>query len=202
MNHTKDHIIKELEIKDEVINIFPYGSRVYGNHGENSDHDYVIVCKPSILSNGAFKNNAISNKDFSIQGIVYSRSGFKDALNNYDITALECIFLEDSRIIFSKWDFSLDKIDERALSRSIISKSSMSLHSSKNFKRRGNIKKAKVGVYHSIRILDFGLQIKEFGKIVNYGSCNDLKESIMGEQDFRIGNYRQKFEELSTRIKK
>ena len=77
----------------QVLNIYPYGSQVYGTATKDSDNDYVIVMKSSLLPSGAFKDNAISSDDRKIQGTCYSRSGFIDAINNYQIVALECIFL-------------------------------------------------------------------------------------------------------------
>jgi len=202
MEYTAEEIISELGIKENVVNIYPYGSRVYGNHSEESDYDFVIVCKSSMLLSGAFKDNPISNKDFTIQGILYSRGGFTDALNNYDITALECIFLEREKIIMNDWKaFRLNNLDIKKLAKALISKASMSLHSAKNFKKRDNIKKARLGVFHAIRILTFGNQIKEFGKITDYSACNKLKSEIMKVDDFHIRDYNTTINELTEKLK-
>ena len=107
--HKAEDILRELGVTEEVLNIYPYGSRVYGTADENSDHDYVIVAKSAFLSNGAFKNNAISNKDFTIQGVLYSRTGFLDAINNYDVAAMECLSLPEHMRILDKWNFKINK---------------------------------------------------------------------------------------------
>lgn len=196
-----EDILRELKIDEDVVNIYPYGSHVYGNATDDSDRDYVIVTKSSMLSSGAFKENAISNRNFTIQGILYSRSGFMDALNNYDITALECIFLDDSLVIQKKWPFKLSNIDNKVLAKKLISKASMSLYSARNFKKRDNIIKAKKGTYHAIRILVFGNQIKEHGRIIDYSACNNIKRSIDETEDFHIRNYNEIIEELTEKLK-
>ena len=201
MEYSAEEILRQLRIDDDVLNIYPYGSHVYGNATDNSDNDYVIVAKSAFLSNGSFKNNAISNKDFSIQGILYSRTGFIDALNNYDITALECIFLPDELVIQKKWAFKLSKDTHNDLAKKLISKSSMSMYAAKNHKKRDNIELAKRGVFHAIRILEFGIQIKEHGRIVNYSSCNQLKAEIMGTKDFHTSTYDPTLRQLEDRLK-
>lgn len=201
IEYTAEDVIRELRIDEDVVNIYPYGSHVYGDATEESDYDFVIVCKSSMLSNGAFKNNAISNRDFSIQGILYSRGGFIDALNNYDITALECIFLDDSLVLQKDWPFKLNKLDKKVLAKKLISKSSMSLYSARNFKKRDNIRAARKGTFHAIRILEFGNQIKEHGRIIDYSSCNQLKKEIMEEEDFHIRAYNETIEILTSKLK-
>ena len=184
-------ILKELQIEDEVLNVYPYGSQVYGNDRADSDTDYIIVTKSAFLSNGAFKNNAISNKDRTIQGVLYSRTGFIDAINNYDISALECLFLPDNMSLQKKWPFKMNKFDKNEFAKKIITKSSNSWHSADKRWESGNIPMAKKGIYHALRILDFALQIKENSKIVDYTSTNELKKEILARRNFRPSMYNE-----------
>ena len=87
-----EYICKELGLNiDEIFNIYPYGSRVYGTDMPDSDFDFIIVFKSSFLDSGSFKDNAISNEDRTIQGTCYSRGGFIDAINNYQLPAWEAL---------------------------------------------------------------------------------------------------------------
>ncbi len=95
---TKEQILDTFNITDDVLAIYPYGSIVYGNNTVDSDTDYIIVMKASTLPSGAFKQNAISSKDRKIQAILYSRGGFMDAINNYEIGAMECLSLPEDKI--------------------------------------------------------------------------------------------------------
>ena len=63
-----EEICKVLKIDySQILNIYPYGSKIYGNGDENSDEDYVIVYKTFLLPSGSFKDNAISSEDKKIQ---------------------------------------------------------------------------------------------------------------------------------------
>jgi hypothetical protein len=95
-NELANYVLNELNITEEILNIYPYGSR--GTFDKDSDSDY-ISHKSGILKSGGFKQNAISNKDRTIQGVLYSRSGFIDAINRYDISALECLSLPESDVV-------------------------------------------------------------------------------------------------------
>ena len=56
-------------------------------------------------------------------------------------------------------------------------------------------------VFHSLRILDFGIQIKEHQKIVDYSTMNDIKNKIENDENFNPFNYYKEFMELSEKIK-
>lgn len=62
------------------------------------------------------------------QAVCYSRSGFIDAINNYEICALECLFLSEDKIIQKKWNFSITSWNDKEFVKKIISKASSSWH--------------------------------------------------------------------------
>jgi hypothetical protein len=201
---TKEFILKELNITGEVIAIFPYGSRVYGTAGRDSDNDFIIVMKSGMLDNGAFRNNAISNENKSIQGVVYSRGGFIDAINNYEIGALECLSLDPDDVILKKWPFKVQKWDETAMVKAIISKASASRHNADQQCKNGNQWIGKKGMYHALRILTFGLQLKEHQKIVDFEACNEMHAEMMGVEDeeFDTRDYYYTFDWLLKELRK
>jgi len=176
---TSDEICKELNIDiNEVMNIYPYGSHIYGNAKPNSDEDYIIVYKRSLLPSGAFKDNAISSKDRFIQGTCYSRGGFIDAVNNYQMSALECIFLPEDKIVKNMFKFKMNKYIEKEFISKTISLASSSWHNAHLSYKDDNYEYVKKNIYHALRILDFGLQIKLNDKIVDYTTTNNLKNEI------------------------
>lgn len=201
-----EEICKALNIDySKILNIYPYGSRIYLNNDEFSDSDYIIVFKSSFLPSGAFKDNAISSVDRSIQGTCYSRSGFIDAINNYDISALECIFLPEDKIVQKKMNFNITKYNEKELAKKIIQKASSSWHFATLAEKDGHIESCAKNVFHALRILDFGIQIKEHQKIINYSSMNELKDKIYNAETinyFDPYDYYTQFIELSEKIKK
>lgn len=195
-------ICKKLKIDyNKIINIYQYGSKVYGTDDEYSDSDYIIVYKTSFLPSGAFKDNAITSDDGEIQGICYSRSGFIDAINNYDISALECVFLPEDKIVQKKLNFDIKKFDKKDFVRKIITKASSSWHFATLSKKDDNIEYVKKNIFHALRILDFAIQIKDYSKIINYSSMNKLKIEIFKNDDVDMIKYYSMFMKLSAKLK-
>lgn len=203
LKHTKEFILDELGVTDEVLAIFPYGSRVYGTAGRNSDFDYIIVMKAAILPSGAFRNNAISSSDRKIQGVVYSRGGFIDAINNYEIGALECLSLPEDSVIYKKWPFKVSKWVTEDMVKAIVVKASNSRHNADQQSKNGNKYIGKKGMFQALRILMFGLQLKEHSKIVDFSVGNELYNDIMRveEAEFDTRDYFDQFNELLNELR-
>ena len=203
MENKVEEILKELKITEEVVTIYPYGSHVYGSAKEGSDVDYIIVTKGAFLKSGGFKQNAISSFDKKAQGVLYSRSGFTDAINNYEIAALECLSLEPDKIILSKWPFKLHKWDEKEMVKNIIKKASASWYIASEQSKNDDKHLAKKGIYHALRILMFGLQLKEHKKIIDFQCSNELKQEIYNLPDDMFDDrlYLKLRDELITKLK-
>jgi len=199
----EDEILKELGVTGDVIAIYPYGSQVYGTATAESDHDFIIVMKGAMLPSGAFRDNAISNEDWTIQGVLYSRGGFKDAINNYEIGALECLSLDPSQVILDKWKFGIGSWNEKAMVKAIIKKASDSRHLSSMQSKSGNKDRAIKSMFHSLRILHFGLQLKEHQKIVNFQECNEMYKDFMAinPEVFDSRDYFDIFDELLIKLR-
>lgn len=179
MKHTAEEICEKLGIDiNDVWNIYPYGSQIYGTADELSDHDYIIVYKQSLLPSGSFKDNAISSVDYTIQGTCYSRGGFIDAINNYQMPALEAIFLPDDMIVKKTFNFKLNKVDSKQFTKKVITLASASWHNAVLSFKDNNHPYVGKNIYHALRILNFGIQIKIHGRIIDYGSMNDIKNKI------------------------
>lgn len=200
---TPEHILAELRIDEDVLNIYSYGSQIYGTASEDSDQDFIIVTKGSMLKSGAFKQNAISNQSRSIQGVLYSRSGFQDAINNYDISALECLSLPTDKVVQSKWPFRVQKWDNREMAKKIISKASNSWHLADLQAKDDWKHMAKKGIFHSLRILTFGLQLKEHQRIVDFEACNWIWEDfkLIEDENFDTRNYIKQRDELIQKLR-
>jgi hypothetical protein len=185
---------------DDVLNIYPYGSHVYGNNTKLSDYDYIIVYKKSFLPSGAFKDNAISSFDRKIQGTCYSKSGFIDAINNYQMPALECIYLSDDKIVKHTMPFKMNKFIENDFCKKVISLASSSWHNAVLSYKDDNTDFVMKNIYHALRILDFGIQIKEHGKIIDYSKLNNLKIEIYTGY-CKPKNWHGKFMEMCDELK-
>jgi hypothetical protein len=201
MKYTAEHIISELGIEEPILNIYPYGSQVYGTNRPESDHDFIIVARGSMLKNGAFKNNAISNSDRTIQGIVYSRGGFLNAIDTYDIAALESIFLPKDMIVQSKIEFGIRKWRSEDLVKALITKSSASFYAARNHLKADMIERSKRGTFHAIRILMFGQQLKKDQKITKFSAANKLYKHIMDDSNFNPFKYANDIKRETKKLK-
>jgi hypothetical protein len=194
MEYTVENILAKLAenkynqklLNDEqFLAVYPYGSHIYGTADEKSDRDYILVSKGSTLKNGAFRNNAISSPDYDIQAVIYSRSGFQDAINNYEIGALECLSLKPEQALMSKWPFKIQKWSNQDMIKKIITKASDSWHLASLQVKDDDCFTylPRKGVFHALRILSFGLQLKAEQRIYDFSECNDIK-SLIDEDDF------------------
>jgi hypothetical protein len=200
--HTPEEIISKLGIQEEIVCIYPYGSQVYGTASKYSDHDYVLVAKNSLLNSGSFKNNAVSNSDYTIQGTLYSRGGFTDAINNYSMPALECLSLLPEQVVLKKWPFKVQKWDTKEMVKKVVQQASASRHIADKQAKSGYEDRAKRGMYHALRILMFGNQLKEHQKIVDFTESKDLYDRMMSieDEDFDTRDFYELFDELKAKL--
>lgn len=200
---TSEEICNELGLNyNDILNIYPYGSRVYGSADMFSDYDFIIVYKQSLLPSGSFKDNAISSNDRMIQGTCYSRGGFIDAINNYQMPALEAIFLPDNKVVKKTIDFKVNKFDKKILVKKVISLASASWHNAVLSYKSDNQEYVGKNIYHALRILDFGLQIRNCQKIFDYGSMNQVREIIYNNLDnIKPNDWVESFLKMSIDLK-
>lgn len=188
-----------------VVAIFPFGSHVYGTATPESDEDYIIVAKQWFDSN-----------DINIH--VYTVEQYDIALKRCDIQILECAFCPINLIwkinpdIVTVYDKYLN-IDKNNLRKSISTITSNSwVKGKKKLLVSGDydVNLAIKSVFHSLRILDYGIQIASSNTIQDWGSMNyvlaDLKKLAEQFQHDDLWyaidtKYRKVFNEKSTLFK-
>lgn len=182
---TREKIIEIIDIHPfKVLNIYPFGSRVYGNFSDLSDWDFIVIAKTSS------PEIEIKFENFNIH--ILSEDRFKEGLRNHNIRNIECVMLPSDKILQEriKFDFHLD------LSKLRHSVSHISSNSYVKCKKKLSQGDYHVGVksfWHSIRIIMFGIQLSKYGKIVDWSCCNNL----WGE----INSKKWSFEELDSKFR-
>lgn len=177
-------------------NIYLYGSHVYGTNNEYSDKDY--ICVNENQKEDVIQKN-INGNDFNI----YSLNHFKEKLENHDITILECIFLNDN--FKEKEEIKLEFILNKTKLRDSISKTSS--NSFVKAKKKLTIEKdldpliAKKSLFHSLRILIFGIQIAEKGKIYDYTEANKYYKEIFKDNFNNWEQYKEKYQPIYNTLK-
>lgn len=189
----KNNIIKTFDLDESnVLTIYPYGSRVYKTASEQSDYDFIVIFK-----DGTVKDEfAVMADKLSIHS--YNESSFQKLLNSHKIFAMECFFLPPEFLLLQRKKFKFT-LHIAQLRESISEKASHSFVKSKKkfeVEKDRNIYIAKKSLFHSLRIIDFGQQIVEHKKIVNYSSSNHLWEDIFTDPSEDWGSYKEKYQPI------
>lgn len=177
-------MIDYLKEKYNAFSIFPYGSTVYKNK-KPEDQDFIIVSDKNYFQ-----------ESFEINGIKYEISNYNKEqffklINDHEIAVLECIKINHSSKYVNKEieDFILDfKIVKEQLRESISAKSSNSYVKAKKkliIEEDFNVNISLKSLWHSFRMLDFGIQIVKNNEI-DPTSSNELYEKIV--KDYLLNN--------------
>lgn len=170
----------KLEVSD-LIAVYPYGSRVYGTVRKNSDYDFIVIT--SKKTNEQYSDTLININFFTPEE-------HQARLDEHEISALECYFLPQDQVLFdsthplnkkNRVHFTFN-LDVTKLRHSLAAKASNSWVKAKKkltIEQDYDLNLGRKSLFHSIRIIDYGIQIATYKTIVDYGSCNAIFEEIM-----------------------
>lgn len=183
-------------IFNKALCIYNYGSYVYGTYIDGvSDKDYIII----VPNNSSLPEQVeINNNQFNI----YEEFKWIEKMKNNDIECLECFFLEKKFIIkeLRKYDLQLDKNLIRKNISAVASNSYVKCKKKLIVEESYNPRIAKKSLWHTFRLLDFGIQIMENNRIYDYSRMNNLYEEIMNSPS--DWNYlKNKYQELYNKYK-
>lgn len=184
------------------LNIYRFGSHVYGTNHENSDEDFIIITD---------ENKQISD---NINKKYFTYIEFQRLLNNHDIQALECYFLPNhfkiKETYVDGFKFNLDNAKLRVSISTVTNgawvKGKKKLTVMADYDKYLGIK----SLFHSIRILGIGIQIATHGKIIDYSEYNWFLKDLLklSEQyehhelwDVIDSKYRSLYNKLNTEFK-
>lgn len=169
---------KEFDVYDErekvehkIIKLYEYGSTVYGTATKDSDIDYIAVVESDEDLLYGVRNEYC---DYT----VYSESMFIKAIKDHKASVLECIFQHDNDEYRKYFELDTEK-----LRREFSAIASNSYVKCKKKLKDGDIMIGLKSLFHSLRILLFGIQIAIAGRIVDYSMANSYFDSIL-----EIGN--------------
>lgn len=168
--------LEKLINDDNILNIYLFGSTVYGTRNINSDNDYIIICK-KLPETGTLEN--IGNNTFHYHTV----GNFNQLLSLNEIQILECLFLPEKYILKRRIIFkTASYINKENLRRSVSTISSNSwVKGKKKLIIQGDYDKylAIKSIFHSIRIIDFGIQIATHNEIIDYSSMNYIMFDLL-----------------------
>ncbi len=193
--------MKHLPIKTaEVLLAGYFGSNVYGTSNEHSDVDVVIVTKSKSI------DMTINNVDYQI----LSEQDFINKLNLHQIMPLETFFLPSDKIIYEQEGYRASLnfvISTKTLRHSLSQTASNSfVKCKKKLTMEQDLDYVGLkSLYHSLRILTFGIDMAKHGRITNYSACNDLYHEIISSEpnwDKLKEKYQPIYNALSTEFRK
>ena len=189
----------EQNIINQALDIYRYGSFVYGTYQEGiSDNDFIVIVSDEFadfdLSQFEQGNNQYS---------IYTKSTWQKKLDNNDVDAIETYFLPDKYKVketeIFKTNINPEKIREnfsRVSSNSFV-KCKKKLTVEKDY----NPRVGKKSLWHSLRIVDFGIQILKYGYIKNYSSMNHLHDEIVNNKSNDWNIYKEKYQSIYNALK-
>jgi predicted nucleotidyltransferase len=181
----RDRIIQLTGLPEhKILNIYMYGSRVYGTYNENSDYDFLV------LANSLEEKREVRDCLYNVHTIVPNM--FYDDLNGHKMQNLECLFAPDFAKIQESREYSLE-IDFDNLKKRALAQSYDSWHKGKYKLNEGDIYRGKKSMFHSIRILCFARQIVRYGKIKDFSEANKYWYQIDECEKTRWNYYSRKY---------
>jgi predicted nucleotidyltransferase len=176
-------------VDQRILRVYNYGSRVYGCHTEQSDWDYILVVESD-------KDLYYSVEKTNMNLTVYSESMFIKRIKEHHISVLECIFQNHNDPYLEYFE-----LDKAQLRKSISAVAGNSFVKCKKKLAQGDYYIGKKSLFHSLRILGFGIQIALTGKIVNYSFYNKYLEEIMSIDSNDWNVYKEIYKPLYNRAK-
>jgi len=192
-------IIRIKEKPENVLNVYLYGSRVYGNIRKDSDYDFIVVLKKKRINNQEQFSDNLINVQF------YTVDDFQRRLDNHEISALECYFLPEQYILKRNVCFSFKLVIEK-LRESLSTKANNSFvkaYKKLTIEKDYNLLTAQKSLWHSFRIIYFGIQIAKYGKITDYSECNAIFWDILRlkEWDDMVDQYKKSHNNIMSQFR-
>ena len=202
-------------LKDEhTLLVFDYGSVVYGTLTEFSDHDVVAIVDDEIdlseYTNGIFEYHwdehplcpdSLKNQDWQF----INERRWIEMIKAHHIVWLECYSLPKEHILKGNPDdymkyFTLDKWTLRQVISQIASNAWAKAGKKMTVEKDFDLYRGQKSLFHSLRIMMFGIQIARDGRITDYKEANYLWDEI-----YKMGNcgwpvYAEKYKALSNKL--
>lgn len=184
---------------NDALNIYHYGSFVYGTFKEGvSDYDYIVIV-PDDMSEMDEKQYEFNNCQYT----VHSESSWQEMLDRCDVDAVESYFLPEKFIVkeTKRFDANITKEKIRNSFSHVASNSFVKCKKKLEVEESYNPTVGKKSLWHSLRIIDFGIQILKHGKIVDYSSMNKLYNEIVLSEETDWEYFKCKYKPIYNSLK-
>lgn len=177
----------------DVLKVIRFGSRVYGTANMDSDTDYIVI------TNDKEHEESISFTDVDFH--FYSIDIWNRMCSENNIRCVEAYFSSDEHWLKGEKDkIEIDYDNIRSEFSRIASNSFVKCNKKLTVEKDYNPRIAKKSLFHSLRILSFGIQIMKFGGIYNFRSANVYYDEIMTcENDWDM--LKSKYQPIYNKLK-
>ena len=188
-----DKNLKKLIEDKEVLNIYIYGSQVYGIANKNSDTDYIVITDKE------------KREDYKVDDIdfnFYTKDEWIDLANRNEIVFIECIFL-DGKFKLKETFIPEYEIEIKKVRHEFSQKASNSFV---KCKKKLTIEKdydpyiGKKSLFHSLRILKFGIFLLDNGYL-KYNIANGYYKDIVLNEDNDWLYFKDKYQPEYNKLK-
>jgi len=179
-------------IKDEILGLYVYGSKLWGTNNENSDSDYAVVLSDTASVWKFYEKQYVQSESEDVDIHIMSESYYKNLVIECDEFGLS-LFVQEYPLIKYETGIEYKDLSLQNLRKSFSSKANNSYVKAKKKLIDGEINIAYKSMYHSLRILDLGKDIataiKEEGKIYDLTSYGENIEYIADLFEQQYGNW-------------
>lgn len=187
----------KLDLADNrILACYLHGSRVYGTANAQSDYDYIVVVDDNVYETD---QRCYDNEDYNF----ITRSQWDQMALNNDCDFMECMFLPATIRMKEAYipSFTLNKTLIRQNFSAKASNSWVKCKKKLTVEQDYAPYIGKKSLWHSLRLLDFGIQLLTYGKIVNYGSMNAYYDPIINAPTNDWIWFKNTYQPLYNRLK-
>ena len=153
----KNILAAKYDIRSEKVKgVYLYGSRLYGVADEKSDYDYIVIVD-------MIKNDYLQYESKELDIHVISESYYKKLLDKHSIMALE-VYYHSKDFLQDYFEFNLSLDTLRRKISAVVSNSWAKARKKLDIPEEDDYLGLK-SLFHSIRILSYGIDIARDGNI-------------------------------------
>ena len=187
-----------LDFLEKALNIYEYGSVVYGTYIDGkSDKDYIVI----VPDDYAINTDQVEYENCHYN--IFHAATWQKKLNNNEVDAIEVYFMPKKHVIKETVVFTTQIISSKIREQFSRTASNSWVKCKKKLivEDSFNPRVGKKSLWHSLRIIDFGTQILLTGSIYNYSSMNHLYKEIVECVNNDWKYYQDKYQPIYNKMK-
>lgn len=155
--------------KNDIVNVFILGSRLWGSVTANNDYDITVIIK------GNNHKKCLHAHNLNAKVMTYDE--YENSIEEHKFLDLVTLFLPSQNILIQKRRAPAT-VNNKILSEVIISDSKQDWNRVLKLLQRGELAHAKKILTHTIRMCILGLQLINTGTITDFKCAEDIRMNL------------------------